>query len=78
MGLSQSQPVKSQVGLKELAPGDSPVVDIIAIHGLDGQELFWTAHNGVLWLEDLLPADISDPRVLTWLGRSYIGIATIV
>ncbi|KAF8526913.1 hypothetical protein BU17DRAFT_40230, partial [Hysterangium stoloniferum] len=55
------------VGLKELAPGDSPVVDIVTIHGLDGdRELSWTAHDGVLWLKDLLPADIPDARIFTY------------
>ncbi|KAF8526903.1 hypothetical protein BU17DRAFT_61881 [Hysterangium stoloniferum] len=64
---SQSQPLKPEPGLKELVPGNSPVVDIVAIHGLDGnRELSWTAHNSVLWLRDLLPADIPDARIFTY------------
>ncbi|KAF8514539.1 hypothetical protein BU17DRAFT_94396 [Hysterangium stoloniferum] len=54
-------------GIKELASGTSPVVDIVAIHGLDGdREGSWTATNGVLWLRDLLPSIIPEARILTY------------
>ncbi|KAF8511157.1 hypothetical protein BU17DRAFT_69772 [Hysterangium stoloniferum] len=34
-------------GIKELSPGISPLIDIVAIHGLDGhREASWTAGNG--------------------------------
>ncbi len=40
---------------------------IIAIHGLDGhRENSWTADNGVLWLRDLLPDEITPARILTY------------
>jgi len=43
------------------------VVDIVAIHGLNGhRDKTWTAANGVNWLCDLLPADIPNARVFCW------------
>jgi hypothetical protein len=40
---------------------------IVAIHGLDGhREKSWTANNGVLWLRDLLPDEITPARILTY------------
>ena len=40
---------------------------IVAVHGLDGHcESTWTAENGVLWLETLLPEDIPEARVYTY------------
>ncbi|GME23020.1 hypothetical protein L207DRAFT_627774 [Neofusicoccum parvum] len=54
-------------GLKELAPGTEPQLDLIAIHGLNGhRERTWTADNNVLWLRDLLPAEIPRARILTY------------
>jgi len=56
------------LGIKELAPNISAIVDIIAIHGLDGhREASWTDEKtSVLWLRDLLPHDIQGIRVLTY------------
>ncbi|KAF8512141.1 hypothetical protein BU17DRAFT_69322 [Hysterangium stoloniferum] len=55
-------------GVKVLASGgDSPTVDIVAIHGLDGhREASFTAPNGVLWLRDLLPETLPNARILTY------------
>lgn len=40
---------------------------LIAIHGLNGhRERTWTADNNVLWLRDLLPAEIPRARILTY------------
>ncbi|KAJ0100671.1 hypothetical protein J7T55_011185 [Diaporthe amygdali] len=45
----------------------SPVVDIVAVHGLNGhREKTWTAPKGVHWLRDLLPADIPHARIMCW------------
>ncbi|KAI1822903.1 hypothetical protein F4861DRAFT_540518 [Xylaria intraflava] len=42
-------------------------LDIVAVHGLNGhRDMTWTAANGVHWLRDLLPKDLSSIRVLTW------------
>ncbi|OAL46213.1 hypothetical protein IQ07DRAFT_603591 [Pyrenochaeta sp. DS3sAY3a] len=54
-------------GVKLLVEGESPTIDIVAIHGLDGhREKTWTADNDVLWLETLLPTEIPNARVLTY------------
>ncbi|MCJ1346181.1 hypothetical protein MMC31_004395, partial [Peltigera leucophlebia] len=53
-------------GLKILAGGVDPIVDIVAIHGLNGhREATWTV-NGVNWLRDLLPLNIPNARIYTW------------
>ncbi|PVF91600.1 hypothetical protein CPB86DRAFT_685132, partial [Serendipita vermifera] len=58
---------RKELGFKELSPGQDPVVDIVAIHGLDGhRERSWTAANGTMWLKDLLPLDIPNARILTY------------
>ncbi|PVF91573.1 hypothetical protein CPB86DRAFT_802724 [Serendipita vermifera] len=58
---------RNELGFKELSPGQDPVVDIVAIHGLDGhRERSWTAANGTMWLKDLLPLDIPNARILTY------------
>jgi hypothetical protein len=54
-------------GLKILAQGSSPNVDVVAVHGLNGhRENTWTAKTGVLWLRDLLPAKIPNARIFSW------------
>ncbi|KAG9052480.1 hypothetical protein FS842_009789 [Serendipita sp. 407] len=54
-------------GFIELSPGHDPIVDIVAIHGLDGhREQSWTAEDGTMWLKDLLPDDISNVRILSY------------
>ncbi|KAF8514361.1 hypothetical protein BU17DRAFT_52637 [Hysterangium stoloniferum] len=54
-------------GLKELYCGDNPIVDIVAIHGLDGhRERSWTGENGKLWLRDFLPKKMPCCRILTY------------
>ncbi|KAF8526905.1 hypothetical protein BU17DRAFT_82347 [Hysterangium stoloniferum] len=56
-------------GVKCLAKGESPVVDIVAIHSLDGhRELSWTAENEKMWLKDpdMLPAQAKNARILTY------------
>ncbi|KAF8527628.1 hypothetical protein BU17DRAFT_27870, partial [Hysterangium stoloniferum] len=40
---------------------------IVAIHDLNGdREASFTAHNGVLWLRDLLPTVITNARILSY------------
>ncbi|KAK4164005.1 hypothetical protein QBC43DRAFT_300695 [Cladorrhinum sp. PSN259] len=54
-------------GLKIVAEGINPLVDIVAIHGLNGhRDKTWTASNGVHWLRDLLPNDIPHARIFCW------------
>lgn len=50
-----------------MAQGDSPVVDIVAVHGLNGhRDKTWIAANGKHWLRDLLPNDIINARIFCW------------
>ncbi|KAG7403952.1 Nephrocystin-3 [Fusarium oxysporum f. sp. raphani] len=54
-------------GLNVLSEGTDPIVDIVAIHGLNGhREKTWTAENGIHWLRDLLPDDAPRARILSW------------
>ncbi|KAG8854496.1 hypothetical protein FRB91_003453, partial [Serendipita sp. 411] len=54
-------------GFLELFSGQDPIVDIVALHGLDGhREHSWTADDGTMWLKDLLPDDIPKARILTY------------
>ncbi|CCA75635.1 related to kinesin light chain, partial [Serendipita indica DSM 11827] len=55
------------LGFLELASGTDPIVDIVAIHGLQGhRENTWMTDGGTLWLRDFLPADLSNARILTY------------
>ncbi|CAG9955489.1 unnamed protein product [Clonostachys rosea f. rosea IK726] len=54
-------------GLEVVFEGDNPVVDIIAVHGLNGhREKTWTAANEINWLRDLLPHDLPHSRIIYW------------
>ncbi|KAF2178451.1 hypothetical protein K469DRAFT_718263 [Zopfia rhizophila CBS 207.26] len=54
-------------GLRVVAEGINPIVDIVAVHGLNGhRDKTWTASNGVNWLRDLLPQDLPNARIMTW------------
>ncbi|PVF97372.1 hypothetical protein CPB86DRAFT_826561 [Serendipita vermifera] len=58
---------RNELGFKVLSPGENPVVDIVAIHGLGGhRERSWTAANGKMWLKDFLADDIPNARILTY------------
>ncbi|CAG7850854.1 SubName: Full=Related to tetratricopeptide repeat domain protein-Neosartorya fischeri {ECO:0000313/EMBL:CCA73065.1} [Serendipita indica DSM 11827] len=55
------------LGFLEIVSGTDPVVDIVAIHGINGhREKTWMTDQGVLWLRDLLPSDLPNARVLTY------------
>ncbi|KAI1635977.1 hypothetical protein F4809DRAFT_650828 [Biscogniauxia mediterranea] len=59
--------VEHPQGLEVVFEGDNPIVDIVAIHGLNGhREKTWTAKNGVHWLRDLLPTDLPQARICCW------------
>ncbi|KAF2198403.1 hypothetical protein GQ43DRAFT_163670 [Delitschia confertaspora ATCC 74209] len=50
-----------------MAEGHQPVIDIVAVHGLNGhRDKTWTAANNVHWLRTLLPTDISNARIFCW------------
>ncbi|TVY13910.1 Protein SERAC1, partial [Lachnellula arida] len=54
-------------GLTVVAEGQNAVVDIFAVHGLNGhRDETWTAANGRHWLRDLLPNDLPHARIFCW------------
>ncbi|KAK3297151.1 uncharacterized protein B0H64DRAFT_416349 [Chaetomium fimeti] len=64
---SPSQRVEHPQGLEVVSEGQDPIIDIVALHGLNGhREKTWTAENGVHWLRDLLPEDLPQARILCW------------
>ncbi|KAF8510459.1 hypothetical protein BU17DRAFT_98072 [Hysterangium stoloniferum] len=70
--ITPPRPHGQEFGIKELSPGISPTIDIVAIHGLDGhREVSWTAHNGKLWIRDFLPQDVPSARILTYGYDAY-------
>ncbi|KAF8518532.1 hypothetical protein BU17DRAFT_48526 [Hysterangium stoloniferum] len=81
----QSSSLQGDYGVKKLAPGDCPLVDIVALHGLNGHyELSWTHEkSNILWLRDLLPKAIPRARILTYgydgntHGRPQLSYQTI-
>ncbi|KAK4209931.1 ankyrin repeat protein [Rhypophila decipiens] len=53
-------------------------VDIIAVHGLNGDTFAtWTHNNGNLWLKDFLPGDLPGCRVFTYGYPSQIWSESI-
>ncbi|KAG7124149.1 Protein SERAC1 like protein [Verticillium longisporum] len=65
--LSRTQAMDHPQGLDGVYEGDNPIVDIVALHGLNGhREKTWTAENGVHWLRDLLPKDLPQARILCY------------
>jgi len=45
-------------------------VDVIAIHGLNGDPLMtWTHSDGTLWLRDLLPDTLPGANIYTYCYR---------
>ncbi|CAH0020139.1 unnamed protein product [Clonostachys rhizophaga] len=54
-------------GLEVVYDGNDAIVDIIAVHGLNGhRQKTWTAANNVHWLRDLLPHDLPRARIMCW------------
>uniref|UniRef100_A0A0B7KK83 DUF676 domain-containing protein n=1 Tax=Bionectria ochroleuca TaxID=29856 RepID=A0A0B7KK83_BIOOC len=67
--LARSDPTVQEYpqGLEVISEGAGPVIDIVAIHGLNGhREKTWIADNGVHWLRSLLPNDLPNARILCW------------
>ncbi|KAF2872260.1 hypothetical protein BDV95DRAFT_379284 [Massariosphaeria phaeospora] len=68
---SKSPSRKKGYGLELLYDGtdcqDGMGVDIVAIHGLNGNAYTtWKSKNGILWLRDLLPQDLPGARIYTY------------
>ncbi|KIN02724.1 hypothetical protein OIDMADRAFT_120076 [Oidiodendron maius Zn] len=67
--VAEEAPDDIPFGLDIWVEGVDPVVDIVAIHGLNGhQKKTWTAKNKVNWLRDanMLPANIPNARIMSW------------
>ncbi|MCJ1403613.1 hypothetical protein MMC11_006836 [Xylographa trunciseda] len=66
-------------GLFELYRGENPIVDIVAVHGLNGDPFrTWTTEgSGKMWLKDpsLLPSNLKNSRILTY---GYNAMVTAV
>lgn len=59
----------NEYGIKELASGQKPDVDIVFVHGLFGhREHTWTGlqNKSIMWPRDLLPTDVPNARILTF------------
>ncbi|CCA66627.1 related to tetratricopeptide repeat domain protein-Neosartorya fischeri [Serendipita indica DSM 11827] len=67
LSISKALSKTDSSGFLEIAAGTDPIVDIVAIHGLQGhRESTWTTEKGVCWLRDFLPFDLPNARVLTY------------
>ncbi|KAI9687024.1 MAG: hypothetical protein M1822_002434 [Bathelium mastoideum] len=68
---------KDLPALTEVYRGQDPVVDVVAIHGLNGHaiETFKTKKTGKFWLgdEDLLPSHLKQARVLTFSYNASVA-----
>lgn len=67
--------------LAESAPdtkeSENYAVDIIAVHGLNGDAYTtWTHANGTLWIRDLLPKLLPGCRVYTYGYPSQVAFST--
>ncbi|KAE9363156.1 hypothetical protein N431DRAFT_523969 [Stipitochalara longipes BDJ] len=66
---------KKNAGLLDLTPNvTEAVVDIVFVHGLQGDGvLTWTHEEyGVFWPKDFLAKDIKNARILTWFYDSAV------
>ncbi|KFA76937.1 hypothetical protein S40288_10344, partial [Stachybotrys chartarum IBT 40288] len=68
---SASQPLpatpSTPQGLEVVSDGNDAIIDIVAVHGLNGhRQKTWTATNNVHWLRDLLPHDLPRARIMSW------------
>ncbi|KAL6229199.1 hypothetical protein BDW75DRAFT_235383 [Aspergillus navahoensis] len=48
-------------------------VDIVFVHGLHGDQAPWTSEANVFWPEKLLPAKVSDARILSFEYQAAIS-----
>lgn len=71
--LEPSNSLNNDFGLFVFAAGTDPVIDIVAIHGLDGHcDKSWTAANGKLWLNDFLPDKIPNARIMSYIWLQWL------
>ncbi|PVH94680.1 ribonuclease-like protein p/mrp subunit [Periconia macrospinosa] len=61
--------ITEKPGLNETYRGENPLVDIVAVHGLNGHPFkTWTTGTNRFWLgdSDLLPTNLKQSRILTF------------
>lgn len=71
---------RERVGLFELSAGnESKTVDVVAVHGLQGDAFkTWEHENGSLWLRDFLAKDLPFARVMTFGYDSTVAFSKSV
>ena len=76
MPLAGASSVSPSPGDPNPNPEQCPV-DVVAIHGLNGDAYTtWTHENGTLWLRDLLPPLLPGCRVFTYGYPSQVAFST--
>ncbi|MCJ1309721.1 hypothetical protein MMC25_003381 [Agyrium rufum] len=71
---------RESIGLIELSsPGADATVDVVAVHGLQGDAYeTWEHDNGSLWLRDFLPQDLPLARIMTFGYDSTVAFSKSV
>lgn len=71
---------EQRIGLFELTPKEiEKTIDVVAVHGLQGDAFkTWEHENGSMWLQDFLPADIPDARIMTFGYDSTVAFSRSV
>ncbi|KAL8654315.1 MAG: hypothetical protein Q9226_003490 [Calogaya cf. arnoldii] len=80
-GESPAKILKEQNGLFVLAdkPSDEPgVVDVVAVHGLGGDAYTTWQDEGKLWLQDFIPSQITNTRVMSYGYDSLVAFSKSV
>jgi hypothetical protein len=79
---SQHPQTVEKIGLFELAKGkhnDERTIDVVAVHGLQGDAYqTWTHENGTMWLESILADKIPYARIMTFGYNSTIAFSSSV
>ena len=71
---------KQKIGLFELSTNECEKnIDIVAVNGLQGDAYkTWEHDNGSLWLQDFLPPDIPNGRIMTFGYDSTVAFSKSV
>ncbi|KAI1452647.1 hypothetical protein F4805DRAFT_23210 [Annulohypoxylon moriforme] len=77
--LGKSYPQDRASGLQTIHEIANASVDIVAVHGLDGDwKESWTSNNGVYWIKDLLPVETPQSRILSYAYDSRWSADTLL
>ena len=77
--VSKPEVPREKIGLFELSEGEEKTVDIVAVHGLQGDAFkTWQHENGKLWLRDFLPTDLPSARIMTHGYNSTVAFSNSV